>query len=245
MRYPLLDIIRSIAIISMILYHTCWDLVFIFGIKITWFSALPGFIWEQSICWTFIILSGFCQTLAHHSLKDGIIVSLAGLLVTLISIIFQIGVEIYFGILTFLGSAILITAFLKKYLEDLKPLSSLIVCAVLFVATYNLRNGYLGLGSITISLQNFRLFTGMTGWILDYVGLPQIGFSSGDYFPLLPWFFLFLFGFFLAKELKDKDSMRVFTRGNMPALEWIGRHSLVIYLLHQPIIYLLLSIIFN
>ena len=55
-----LDTIRGITLLSMMLYHTCWDLVFLFGKKIPGYSGFGGYVWQQSICWTFILLAGFC-----------------------------------------------------------------------------------------------------------------------------------------------------------------------------------------
>ena len=45
-----LDTIRGITLLSMMLYHTCWDLVFLFGKKIPGYSGLGGYVWQQSIC---------------------------------------------------------------------------------------------------------------------------------------------------------------------------------------------------
>ena len=74
-----LDTIRGITLLSMMLYHTCWDLVFLFGKKIPGYSGLGGYVWQQSICWTFILLAGFCWSLGSHHLKRGLIVSGSGI----------------------------------------------------------------------------------------------------------------------------------------------------------------------
>ena len=59
-RYALLDELRGLDLVSMMLYHGCWDLVNLFGIQADWYYSLPGHLWQQSICWVFILLSGFC-----------------------------------------------------------------------------------------------------------------------------------------------------------------------------------------
>lgn len=59
-RYTLLDELRGLDLVSMMLYHGCWDLVNLFGIQADWYYGLPGHLWQQSICWVFILLSGFC-----------------------------------------------------------------------------------------------------------------------------------------------------------------------------------------
>ena len=58
-RYALLDELRGLDLVSMMLYHGCWDLVNLFGIQADWYYGLPGHLWQQSICWVFILLSGF------------------------------------------------------------------------------------------------------------------------------------------------------------------------------------------
>ena len=54
-RYVLLDSIRGITLLSMILYHGMFDLVEIYGLHIPWFVERPGYVWQQSICWIFIL----------------------------------------------------------------------------------------------------------------------------------------------------------------------------------------------
>lgn len=49
-RYALLDELRGLDLVSMMLYHGCWDLVNLFGIQADWYYGLPGHLWQQSIC---------------------------------------------------------------------------------------------------------------------------------------------------------------------------------------------------
>ena len=50
-RYRLLDELRGLDLISMMLYHGMWDVVFLFGVAQKWYTGRPGFVWQQSICW--------------------------------------------------------------------------------------------------------------------------------------------------------------------------------------------------
>ena len=70
-RYALLDELRGLDLVSMMLYHACWDMMFLFGIWMDWYIGWPGRLWQQSICWVFILLSGFCVPLGHRTLKRG------------------------------------------------------------------------------------------------------------------------------------------------------------------------------
>ncbi len=62
-RYALLDELRGLDLLSMIGYHACWDLIFLFGMSAAWYTGWQGHLWQQSICWVFILLSGFCLPL--------------------------------------------------------------------------------------------------------------------------------------------------------------------------------------
>lgn len=77
-RYVWIDNVRAIAVISMIVYHAVWNLVYLYGVKWTWYEGILAKIWQQSTCWTFILLSGFCWSLSRRPLKQGIFVSAAG-----------------------------------------------------------------------------------------------------------------------------------------------------------------------
>ena len=108
-RYSVLDLVRGLTLISMIAYHGTYDLVYLFSIKIPWFHGEPGYLWQQSICWVFILLSGFCVQLGHHTLRRGAQVFGAGALVTAVTLLFMPEDRVVFGVLTLLGSAMLLT----------------------------------------------------------------------------------------------------------------------------------------
>lgn len=106
-RYALLDELRGLDLVSMMLYHACWDMMFLFGIWMDWYAGMPGRLWQQTICWVFILLSGFCVPLGHRTLKRGAQVFAAGALVTVVTLVFMPEDRVVFGVLTFLGSAML------------------------------------------------------------------------------------------------------------------------------------------
>ena len=75
------------------------------------------------------------------------------------------------------------------------------------------------------------------GWWRFPLGLGPSGIFSADYFPLLPWIFVFLFGTWLGRYIKDGKFPAWFYEASMPGFSTVGRHSLVIYVLHQPVLY--------
>ena len=142
-RYALLDELRGLDLVSMMLYHGCWDLVNLFGIQADWYYGVPGHLWQQSICWVFILLSGFCVQLGHHTLRRGAQVFGAGALVTAVTLLFMPEDRVIFGVLTLLGSAMLLTGLLEKLLRRIPPAAGFAISAVLFALTRNVSAGYL------------------------------------------------------------------------------------------------------
>ena len=193
-RYALLDELRGLDLLSMIGYHACWDLIFLFGVNIPWYTGWQGHLWQQSICWVFILLSGFCLPLGHHPLRRGLIVSGAGALVTAVTLLFMPEDRVVFGVLTMLGTAMLITGLVQPWLEKVPAWAGLVVSALLFAVTYHTQEGFWQLGPWRLALPGawyanlFTAFFGFFPW----------DFYSTDYFPLLPWLFLFWGGVFCA-----------------------------------------------
>lgn len=243
-RYDLLDLIRGITLLSMIAYHICWDLVFLFHLKGAFADFLVsdiGNLWQQSICWTFILLSGFCIPLSHHPIKRGIVVSLAGAVVTVVTLFFMPENIVVFGILSFLGSAMILVGLLYRYLIKVPAWAGLAVCSVLFYITRHVNDRHLHL-FITSNMPIPEAF--YANHLSSYFGFPHPQFSSTDYFSLIPWIFLFLAGMYLYLLLKkygvlNAKAMQIRNR----FLCFIGKHSLLIYLLHQPIGYALLLLL--
>ena len=239
-RYALLDELRGLDLISMMLYHGMWDLLYLFGVRADWYTGLPGHLWQQCICWIFILLSGFCLPFGHHSLRRGAVVFGAGALVTAVTLLFLPEDVVWFGVLTLLGSAMLITALLEKPLRNVPPAAGLAVSFVLFVLTYHTSAGYWGIGKERLVLPA-GLFR---NYLTAYFGFFPIGFYSTDYFPLLPWLFLFWCGFYLH-HLVGQTRMEPLRWSVCAPLGWLGRRSLLLYLLHQPVLYGGLSLVFG
>ena len=72
-------------------------------------------------------------------------------------------------------------------------------------------------------------------YLTAYLGFPHPGFYTTDYFSLLPWLFLFLAGFYVY-QMAGQRILKISWPG-IPPLNWIGRHALEIYVVHQPVIY--------
>lgn len=241
-RYHLLDAWRAFLLINMIAFHAIWDLVYLYGIKMPWYKGEPGHIWQRFICMSFILLSGFCFHFGGKSLKRGITVFLGGAVVTAVTMVVLPDMPALFGVLTLIGSCMIIAVPLHKLFSKIPSalnLIPLIISLLLFVVFYKVDDGVINLVFTKLRVPH-QLYA---NYLSAYFGFPMPGFSSSDYFPLLPWLFLFFTGYFFNGWVKGRLPKLKFLRLNVPFLSFCGRHSLLIYLLHQPIIYVVLMLV--
>lgn len=240
-RIYFLDELRGFAIICMVIHHMFYDIGFMLGIDFGYkvFDFLCVF---QPIFWSiFILTSGICSRLSRNAVKRGLIVFSAGIIITISTAvvmpkIFKItGAEIYFGILSCLGLCMIITGLAMPLIKKVKVIPGLCTAAFLFALTYSIQNGSLLFGLIKLPSALY------SGNILMPLGFYDSSFHSADYFPLLPWLFMFLFGAFLGGYAVSGDFPETLYKRRSGALCFIGKNSLWIYIFHQPVLYLLME----
>lgn len=241
-RYTVIDIIRGLSVISMVIYHTLWDMVYLFNVSIPWFKNEPGLVFQQSICWSFILISGFSFQLGRKKLKRGLIVFGCSLVLTAVTAIVMPEEIIIHGVLSLIGASMLITLLFEKLFRKINPIIGTVVNVFLVQFTYNVQQGIIGLGKYEFfKLPEFLYANTLTA----FFGFPHDGFRSADYFPLIPWLFLFFAGYFIYSLFKKTEKIHLLSAFSCRPLEFIGRHSLEIYMAHQPIIFGILLLIYN
>lgn len=219
-----IDFLRGVAIILMVGYHLLFDLGEFRGVK-----RFLGFTTDlSSAAWTaaqlffagaFVVLSGISSTLSRSNVKRGLKLLAVSLLVTAATYVFDAASAVYFGILQCLAVSILIFG---AAFEKAGPAA----CAVSGALV-------IGLGAALRSLTK-----GMTigfDWLLPF-GIHSPSFSSFDYFPLFPWLGIFLAGAALGKSAYASRRSLVPLRLPGTFVNLAGRHSLLIYIVHQPLI---------
>ena len=263
-RLALLDSLRGLTLISMILFHACWDAVYLLGANWPWYGSRAAYIWQQSICWTFIMLSGFCIPFSSKLLRRGLEVFGAGALVMAVTCLLLPEDRVVFGVLTLIGSCMLLMIPLRKILGGdsraeatadrtaVRKASGVsraailfIVFAILFILFKDVNYGEIGTGMLhrivpAIPKLTIRIPEALYANLATaYLGFPPADFYSTDYFSLLPWNFLYLCGYELHWILKAAGVLDApILRKEIRPLAFMGRNSLVIYLLHQPVLYL-------
>ena len=241
-RLHLLDALRGFLLLNMIAYHGLWNLVYLFGVDLVWYRAAPGYLWQQFICWSFILLSGFCRSLSRSHLKRGLLIFGGGAIVSLVTLLFMPDSRILFGVLTCIGSCMLLMTPAEKLTKKIPASLGAIFSFCLFLLLRNCADGTLGFEKLVICQLPEAIYRNN---LTAYLGFPHRSFFSTDYFPLIPWFFLFLTGYFLFRLGHQNGwNARLFARGRFPLLNALGRHSLLIYLLHQPVLYGLSTLYF-
>ena len=216
-----LDAARGLALLGMLIVHFIYDLTELTGL-ISWQE--PGwFLLIKNHCgFVFLVISGVCVTLGRHSVRRGCQVLACGLLCSAVTAgMYRLGLAdesiiIYFGVLHCLGVCMLLWGVLRRLRGPrLAALGLILIAAGLVVGRYAFD---VPLGLIPL-------------------GLCPEWFVSSDYFPLLPNLGFFLLGAALGLRVYAGGQSR-FPRGEryFRPLCALGRRSLWVYLLHQPIL---------
>ncbi len=212
-----LDALRGIAIILMSTFHLVFDLSFFFGLPINYLS---GFWYYEGLssALLFMLVSGASATLSRRPVRRGLVVLGWGMALTIGTYLMDPSLYIRFGILHFLGVAMILSAPARRWRPALLVPVSLLMIAV------------------GLTLRGLRT---TIPWLYP-LGLITASFASLDYYPLLPYLGVYGLGITLGKQLyRERRSVLPWHPALRP-LELMGQHSLTIYLLHQPLILALL-----
>lgn len=241
MRYHVIDWIRGFALINMIAYHTLWDIAQLFPIPIgndvAQFMLEPGtHVWQQSIGFTFLFVAGFCFSFSAKPLIRGAQLVGWGAVISLITFFVIPNDPVRFGVLTCIGFGLLILTLVQAWSQKITAVAAAIAAVlslILFAFLHDAQTGTVW----GISLPHW-LYSNSFSALL---GFPPNDFISSDYYPIIPFFFVMLAGYMSYRALQSTRFMRALTVHSCDPLsrgiEWIGRHSLIIYLLHQVIIF--------
>ncbi len=218
-----LDAFRGLCILGVIVVHTVFDLRYFVGLD---FELHPLFRVVMDYGGVlFVLLSGVCVTLGSHSVRRGLIVFGCGLAVSAVTEgMINLGLagaslRIQFGVLHLLGVCMLLYPLYRRV-----PPPALAVMGIAIVAL-----GYW-----------FRTFSIEPWWLFPF-GLCAPDFAAGDYFPLFPHLGWYMLGTLLGRTAyRDKKTLLPRVNTGAAAVRFFcfcGRHSLWIYLAHQPVVY--------
>lgn len=214
-----IDFFRGLAILFMVYFHIIYDLNEFLDFNVSYSHGFNFFIGKISAI-LFMLICGISSSFSKNNFKRGSIVLSLGLLITLITYLFQSDQIIMFGILHFLGFCMLLFPVLNKL--SVKIL--IILSIVLLITGMIIKNYYFEIE------------------YLFFIGIRTKLFFSSDYYPILPWISIFILGIILGKTIYTNKSSVLNNNIKYNYICKIGKHSLIIYLLHQPIIILIINL---
>ena len=223
-RVELLDLWRTVAVLTMVVWHVLWDMTAMFGMLPPDFMRRDNVqLTRYFIVFSFLLLSGISCRFSRSNIRRGWQTACCAMVISLVTTI--IGDPAKFGILHLFASCMLLYGWLGKWFERIPDLWAAILSGSIFCVLW-------------VWLDTFRV---SFDWLFP-LGFRSIYFYSSDYYPVLPWVFLFLFGTVLGRRVAASDG--AWKSVSVPSvLTWPGRHALLIYMLHQPLIVLVLTIV--
>jgi uncharacterized membrane protein len=217
-RVDIIDALRGLSVILMVFHHLFFDLVEFLGAP-AWLFSNPVFdVLHYFFAGVFIFLSGLSSQLSRSNVKRGLKVLVIALIITAVT--WFMDMQILFGILHLLGFCMVFYG-LTRGLWDAIPRA---MAPLIYVALL------VGSALAVKYLPSANPYIWMFGWFTQ-------GFYSSDYFPIFPWVFVFLSGAWAGYYVKERLLPARFYELKIPLLPAVGRRSLLIYVLHQPVLY--------
>jgi uncharacterized membrane protein len=231
-RIPVVDAGRGAAVVLMVTYHFCFDLDYFKFVRFDFYQGEFWLAFRTSIVSLFLILVGVALRLSTANglnvsrflRRLGILIACAGI-VSVASYGMFPASGIFFGVLHFISVASLIA---------------------LYFLRFHVANLFVGVGCIVVGL-SFQAPWFDQPWT-RWVGFMTHKPVTEDYVPLFPWFGVVLLGLFVGRLLLFAPGAWERLRHWQPngprgALGRVGRHSLAIYMLHQPVLLAVLYVL--
>lgn len=209
-----IDFLRGLAIILMIIFHVVFDLKEFYAYKLNYSEGFWFYVGKAAAS-LFIFICGISANLTATTLKNGTIVLGWGMVLTVITYLYTPALYIRFGILHLLGLSLLVYPFIRRMRAGIMITVGLI---------------------LILSGRSLSKIAVTTDWLLPF-GLTSTTFASLDYYPLIPWYGLFLIGTAVGKLAYSRKTSLLPFLVKPGIINRLGHKSLFIYLVHQPIIY--------
>lgn len=229
-RITIFDTVRGFTMISMAGFHACYDLAYLYDWDMPWFTqTVFQDIWRASISWVFLFIAGWMCKLSRNNIKRAAKYAAAALVVWVATTLISVDDSVNFGIIFCMAACTAIVALTRPDLDRVPASLGIPICLILFAFTWSIPKAVYPIP------------------YLAWLGFPSPDFVSGDYYPLIPFLFMYLAGFFAARTAQkaNREAPAWAYENPIPALASLGRHALSFYLLHQPVILGVLELIYS
>jgi len=223
-RIEIIDALRGFAICLMVIHHALYN-TWAFLDAPWWLYRNPVFDALQAFfIGLFIIISGVSSRFSRGNIERGSIVIVVAMIITYVTV--RMEMPIYFGILHLLGFLMIFYGLTKKFWDNLPGKVAPVVYLTLVAASI-LARVYL---SPTSEIPVLRDLLSVLGWY-------QKGFVNFDKQVILPWIFIFLIGTWIGGYIREGKFPARFYEIKVPFFPFIGRNALLVYVLHQPVLF--------
>jgi len=238
-RIGIFDVVRGFSVVSMVCFHACYDLVYLRGASLPFLSGFVIDAWRASISWTFLFVSGCMCVLVREggNLTRALRYALVAVGIFVVTSVAAVDVPISFGVMYCIAACTLTYVVLDRLGLAPRGCVAALVLFTCFLVLLGLPRGYVGIGDVNAHLPR-ELYA--TPW-LSWLGLPGPQFASGDYYPLLPYLLVYLSGAAMCSWWRQAGFPDWAADAKVGPLATIGRHSMAVYLVHQPVLIALLS----
>ena len=245
-RIYFIDELRGFAVLCMIFYHA----FYLFGAFFDWQWANELFYFftpvQPIFAGVFIFICGLSCTLSKSNLKRGLILLGVALGFTVVTTLIMpalgfVECEVYFGILHFLAVSVLLYVLISKGVGRIPPFAGILACTVLYAFTSGIDSGVLSFGELISFTLSDSLYESNALMIL---GIHSPDFYAADYFPLFPQIFIFFAGVFTGIQLSTRGYPGWCKERRTAFFAFLGRNTLLIYVVHMPVIYALGYVIY-
>lgn len=233
------DALRGLSVVSMVLFHLCYDYRFIAGGSLPWFAPPLQDVWRASISWTFLFVAGCMCALSRSNLRRALQYGLVAVAIYLVTSLCAVDTPISFGIIYCMSACTLVAWALDR--AHALPRGPVAACVLFlaFLVLLPLKDGLVGVGPVSFRLPAWLYSTEWLSWL----GLPGPAFTSGDYYPLLPYLMLYLAGAAMGRHWARRGWPSWAVRLQVRPLNFVGRHALAVYVLHQPLLLVLCTLL--
>lgn len=240
-RLHLLDEIRGFLILGVVVSHTLFDMHNIFEMDLPWTQSWYVKAISDIGALLFILISSMVSKYSKDNISRGMKLLAVATALTLVTNLIMPTMVIYAGILHHLAFAIILMELLRPLLKRIPAIPALFFLLLLALFTWDIYERKIGLLGFTF----YEIPTNVLDGGLSYLlGLKIINIiQSSDYYPVLPWMPFFFMGFYLIDYIEKPKIKTFFEKKRFSFLGKVGKISLWIYLLHQPLIYGILTLI--